>query len=97
MARPEVRGAIEHLRGLATDAAGAGYCRGVPVQIARLAKLLGAPVHQATYEQVAALTAKKVREDADLDFKGSNTYIVGGDSGEELAKDVTGMASARGG
>jgi hypothetical protein len=69
----------------------------MPVQIARLAKLLGAPVHQATYEQVAALRAKKVREDADLDFKGSNTYIVHGDGAEELAKDVTGMANARSG
>jgi hypothetical protein len=69
----------------------------MPVQIARLAKLLGAPVHQATYEQVAALAAKKVREDADLDFKGSNSYIVNGDGAEELAKDVSGMANALGG
>jgi Putative DNA-binding domain len=69
----------------------------VPVQIARLAKLLGVPVDQATYEQVAALTAKRVREDADLDFKRSNAYIIDGDGAEEFAKDVTGMANARGG
>jgi hypothetical protein len=71
-----------------------GYCQRMPVQIARVAKLLGTPVHQATYEQVAVLTAKKVREDADLDFKRSNAYIVDNDGAEELPKDVTGMANA---
>jgi hypothetical protein len=69
----------------------------MPVQLARLVKLFGAPVDRATYEQVAALTTKKVREDADLDFKRSNIYIVDGDGKEELAKDVSGMANARGG
>jgi predicted HTH transcriptional regulator len=69
----------------------------MPVQIARLAKLLGAPVHEATYEQIAALTVKQVREDADLDFKGSNAYIADNDGPEELAKDVSGLANARGG
>jgi hypothetical protein len=69
----------------------------MPVQIARVAGLLGAPVQQASYGHVAALAAKKVREDADLDFKGANSYIADGDGAEELAKDVTGMANARGG
>jgi hypothetical protein len=68
----------------------------MPVHIARLAKLLGAPVHQATFEQVAALIAKKACEDADLDFKRSNRYV-DGDGAEELAKDVSAMANTRGG
>lgn len=63
----------------------------MPVQLARLAKLLGAPADRATFEQITALTAKKVREDADLDFKQVNSYVAGGDGAEELAKDVTGM------
>jgi hypothetical protein len=69
----------------------------VPLQSARLANLLGAPPHQATIEQVTGLVSRKAREDADLDFKGANSYIIGGDGGDELAKDVTGMANARGG
>ena len=69
----------------------------MPVQLARLAKLLGAPAERATFEQVTALTEKKAREDGDLDFKQANSYVAGGDGAEELAKDVTGMANARGG
>jgi hypothetical protein len=43
------------------------------------------------------LVSRKAREDADLDFKGANSYIIGGEGADELAKDVTGMANARGG
>jgi Putative DNA-binding domain len=74
-----------------------GYCRHMPVQLARLANLLGATANRATFEQIATLIGKKVREDTDLDFKQANTYISGGDGAEELAKDVTGMANAQGG
>jgi hypothetical protein len=69
----------------------------VPVQSARLASLLGAPPHLATFEQVTGLVSRKAREDTDLDFKGANSYITGGEGADELAKDVTGMANARGG
>ncbi|HLI75494.1 MAG TPA: hypothetical protein VKV02_01015 [Acidobacteriaceae bacterium] len=63
----------------------------MPVQLARLANILGAPVGRATFEQVTALTDKKVREDVDLEFKQENSYLAGGDGPGELAKDVTGM------
>lgn len=67
----------------------------MPLQSARLASLLGAPPHLATFEQVTGLVSRKAREDADLDFKGANSYIIGGEGADELAKDVTGMANAR--
>jgi len=53
------------------------------MQLARLVKLLAAPIQQATFDQLAPLTAKKVREDADLNLKGANSYIVVGDGAED--------------
>ena len=68
----------------------------MPVQIPRLAKLMGADVTQAGAASVAALVAAKIPEDADLDYKQAND-LAGDDNKEELAKDVTGMANSRGG
>lgn len=74
------------------------YSREVPVQSARLSRLLGASPHLATFEQVTGLISQKTREDTDLDFKaGNNSYLTGSDGADELAKDVTAMANARGG
>ena len=69
----------------------------MPVQIPRLAKLMGADVAQADAANITALITGKIREDTDLDYKRDNGYLNGGDSAEELAKDVTGMANSRGG
>jgi hypothetical protein len=69
----------------------------MPVQSARLSRLLGAPPHLATFEQVTGLVSQRAREDTDLDFKATNSYLTGGDGADELAKDVTAMANARGG
>jgi len=69
----------------------------MPLQSARLTRLLGAAPFLATFEQVTGLVLQKAREDTDLDFKGANSYVTGGDGADELAKDVTGMANARGG
>jgi hypothetical protein len=69
----------------------------VPVQSARLTRLLGAPPHLANFDQVTGLVSQKAREDADLGFKADSSYLTGGDGADELAKDVTGMASACGG
>jgi hypothetical protein len=69
----------------------------VPVQSARLSRLLGAPPHLANFEQVTGLVSQKAREDTDLDFKAANSYVTGGDGPDELAKDVTAMGNARGG
>ena len=73
------------------------YSQGVPVQLLRLASLLGSPADRAEAEHLADLVTKRAREDADLDFKRSNEYITGNDGADELAKDVSGMANARGG
>jgi Putative DNA-binding domain len=69
----------------------------MPVQLPRLAKLLGSAVDEATAEHIAGLVAKRIPEDAELDYKRTNEYITGHDGAEELAKDVSGMANARGG
>ena len=69
----------------------------MPVQIPRLAKLMGVDVTQANAANVAALVAGKIPEDTDLEFKQANEYLTGDDNKEELAKDVTGMANSRGG
>ncbi len=59
----------------------------MPVQSARLSGLLGAPPHLATFEQVTGLVSQKAREDTDLDFKGANSYLNGGDSADETSAD----------
>jgi hypothetical protein len=68
----------------------------MPVQIPRLAKIMGADVTQADAASVAALVAAKIPEDTDLDYKQAND-LTGDDNKEELAKDVTGMGNSRGG
>jgi hypothetical protein len=69
----------------------------MPLRSARLANLLGAPPHLAAFEQVTGLISRRAREDTDLDFKAANSYIGDTDGADELAKDVTAMANARGG
>jgi hypothetical protein len=71
--------------------------RNMPVQLPRLAKLLGAAVDEATAEHIVGLVAKRVPEDAELDYKRANQYIANNEGADELAKDVSGMANARGG
>jgi hypothetical protein len=69
----------------------------MPVQLRRLARLLESAVDQVTAEHIVGLVAKRVPEDAELDYKRANQYIIGNEGAEELAKDVSGMANARGG
>jgi hypothetical protein len=69
----------------------------MPVQVPRIAKIIGAPVGEANDTHVQALIDAHVPEDADLDYKRANEYITGNDGADELSKDVTGMANARGG
>ncbi len=56
--------------------------------------MLGADFHQLERIHLVGLCSQSIAEDADLDFKQDNGYRKGPD---ELAKDVTAMANARGG
>jgi hypothetical protein len=71
--------------------------QGMPAQLPRLAKLLGAPPDQAEATHIQALIDSKAPEAADLDYKRANEYITGNDGADELAKDATGMANSHGG
>ena len=61
----------------------------------RLEQILGAPVSEATYEQVKALSPE-VEEDADLDFKAEH-YKKDGEAKREICQDVAAMANTVGG
>jgi Putative DNA-binding domain len=79
------------------SAGGPAMVRSMPVQLPRLAKLLGAAIDEASADHIFAFIAKRVPEDAELDYKRANTYTVDNDGADELAKDVSGMANSRGG
>jgi hypothetical protein len=68
------------------------------VRLHRLTSRLGAEIGELTPAHLEALCDLRVPEDVDLDFKGSDEYTTSGPDGlDELAKDVTALANARGG
>ncbi|MBX9397442.1 ATP-binding protein [Streptomyces sp. TRM72054] len=67
------------------------------VRIPRVAQLMGADFDQVERSHLAGLCSQSAAEDIDLDFKQDNGYTKDGDGQDELAKDVTAMANARGG
>jgi predicted HTH transcriptional regulator len=68
------------------------------VRLHRLAFRLGAELTELTPAHLQALCDLRMPEDADLDFKSEDSYTTSGTEGlDELAKDVTALANARGG
>ncbi|MCP3817896.1 ATP-binding protein [Streptomyces sp. A3M-1-3] len=67
------------------------------VKIPRIAALLGAPFEELDRSHLVTLCTQRVAESIDLDFKQQNSYAKNAESLDELAKDVTAMANARGG
>jgi hypothetical protein len=68
------------------------------VRLHRLAFRLGAELTELTPAHLQALCDLRMPEDADLDFKSEDCYTTSGPDGlDELAKDVTALANARGG
>ena len=68
------------------------------VRLHRLAFRLGAEPTELTPAHLQALCDLRMAEDADLDFKREDSYTTSGPDGlDELAKDVTALANARGG
>jgi hypothetical protein len=68
------------------------------VRLPRLAFRLGAELTELTPAHLQALCDLRMPEDADLDFKSEDSYTTSGPDGlDELAKDVTALANARGG
>jgi hypothetical protein len=68
------------------------------VRLHRLAFRLGADLTELTPAHLQALCDLRMPEDADLDFKSEDSYTTSGPGGlDELAKDVTALANARGG
>lgn len=68
------------------------------VRIHRLTARLGAEADQLTPAHLQQICDMHLPEDIDLDFKGEDGYTPRGQTGyDELAKDVTGLANARGG
>ncbi|MEU2600581.1 ATP-binding protein [Streptomyces hirsutus] len=67
------------------------------VRIPRLAQLLGADFDGLDRSHLVELCDQRASEDVDLDFKQDNAYTKDADGLDELAKDVTAMANARGG
>jgi hypothetical protein len=64
----------------------------------RLTSRLGAELTELTPAHLQALCDVRMQEDADLDFKSEDSYTTSGPDGlDELAKDVTALANARGG
>jgi hypothetical protein len=64
----------------------------------RLASRLGAEIGELTPAHLQALCDLHIPEDVDLDFKSQDAYTTTGQDGlDELAKDVTALANARGG
>jgi len=75
-----------------------GYDRAMPVRLHRLTSHLGAELAELTPTHLQALCDLRMPEDADLDFKGEDSYTTSGPGGlDELAKDITALANARGG
>jgi predicted HTH transcriptional regulator len=70
----------------------------MPVRLHRLALRLGAELAELTPAHLQALCDLHMPEDADLDLKSGDSYTTSGPDGlDELAKDVTALANARGG
>jgi hypothetical protein len=68
------------------------------VRLHRLAFRLGAELTELTPAHLRTLCDLRIPEDADLDFKSEDSYTTSGQDGlDELAKDVTALANARGG
>src|SRR5581483_10052453 len=70
----------------------------MPIRLHRLTGRLGADVADLTPAHLQTLCELRIPEDVDLDFKRDDSYTTCGPSGlDELAKDVTALANARGG
>ncbi|MGO9506234.1 MAG: helix-turn-helix domain-containing protein [Mycobacterium sp.] len=70
----------------------------MPVRLHRLTARLGAEVADLTPAHLQVLCDIRMPEDVDLDFKRDDSYTTSGQAGlDELAKDVTALANARGG
>jgi Putative DNA-binding domain len=68
------------------------------VRLHRLTSRLGADFEALTVAHMQALCENRIPEDVDLDFKSQDEYTTTGNDGlDELAKDVTALANARGG
>jgi hypothetical protein len=68
------------------------------IRLHRLASRLGAEIGELTPAHLQALCDLHIPEDVDLDFKSEDAYTTTGQDGlDELAKDVTALANARGG
>jgi hypothetical protein len=71
---------------------------GMAVRLHRLTSRLGAEVGELTPAHLQALCDLRMPEDVDLDFKSEDSYTTTSPGGlDELAKDVTALANARGG
>jgi hypothetical protein len=70
----------------------------VTVRLHRLTSRLGAEIGELTPAHLQALCDLRMPEDIDLDYKREDAYTATGPGGlDELAKDVTALANARGG
>jgi hypothetical protein len=68
------------------------------IRLHRLTSRLGAEIGDLTPVHLQALCELRMPEDVDLDFKREDAYTTAGQDGlDELAKDVTALANARGG
>lgn len=68
------------------------------IRLHRLTSRLGAELSDLTPAHLQALCDLRMPEDVDLDFKSEDAYTTSGPEGlDELAKDVTALANARGG
>lgn len=68
------------------------------IRLHRLTSRLDAEIDELTPAHLQALCDLHIPEDVDLDFKSEDAYTTSGQDGlDELAKDVTALANARGG
>ena len=68
------------------------------IRLHRLTSRLGAETGELTPAHLQALCDLRMPEDIDLDYKRQDAYTTTGPGGlDELAKDVTALANARGG
>jgi hypothetical protein len=68
------------------------------VRLHRLTSRLGAELTDLTPAHLQSLCDLRLSEDSDVDFKSMDSYTTSGADGlDELAKDVTALANARGG
>jgi hypothetical protein len=68
------------------------------IRLHRLTSRLGTVLAELTSAHLQALCDLRLPEDVDLDFKSEDSYTTcGADGLDELAKDVTALANARGG